>query len=189
MRRERGFGWVHLIVGLAILGIIVALVVGVKAWVEGYGQARYSAGQVAERTLWQGKETKELAAANAEILRLQAEKDAIEKKHAEAQAAISADYQKRLADEKRARDAAVAAARAGTLVLRDPSLRLPAAGACPGGSAQAEAAPGSGGRDGAAGANLSPEAAAFLLELTGEADQVVEQLTACQQIVRADRSP
>lgn len=176
--RSHGFGYLELVVGVAIVAALAAAGWGLYAEGKASGQAE-------ERVVWQGKETKELTAANAEILRLTKLAQDAEAKRAEDLAKASADYQKGLADEKTKRDRAVAAARTGTLVLRDPGV---AAGACPPGGAAAAAQPGAGGRDGPKAGELSREAGAFLLELTGEADDVVRQLTACQAVVRADRA-
>ena len=177
--RERGFGAIAYI--LIAAGVVAGL--AMLAWgIYGKGEA---AGVAKERAVWQGKESKELAAANAKILKLEQEARDREARQALALAEASADYQKRIADEKKKRDAAVAAARAGALVLRDPGRPV---GACPDRGEAPGAPAGTVGRDGAAGGELSREAAAFLLELAGEADAVAEQLTACQAVVKADRT-
>jgi prophage endopeptidase len=182
-RRQEGN---ELYVALGAVLLIVLIVAGFMWYVGSERRAAFAAGEVAERGRWQAKESKELSAANAEILRLTKLAQDLEAKRAAALAKASADYQKGLADGKRELDAAVAAARSGALVLRDPGRTT---GACPPGGAAAATEPGAGGRDGAKGGELSREASAFLLELTGEADAVAKQLTACQAVVRADREP
>jgi len=106
-----------------------------------------------------------------------------EQAQAQAFAAVSAGYQKRIANNEAQKRDDAAALDARTLVLRDPSS--PRVQSCGGGAASA--APGAGGRDGPAGGELSLPASRFLLALANEADGVVNQLTACQAVVEADR--
>jgi len=76
--------------------------------------------------------------------------------------------------------------------LRAGAVRLSIPSDCPAGPAErgdtpeATAIARSG--NGGARANLLPEAADFLVGLAGEADAVVRQLTACQNILRAERT-
>lgn len=108
-----------------------------------------------------------------------------EKAQAQAIAAVSKKYQTRLANVETQKLADAAAIDARTLVLRDPSS--PGVQSC--GSGATGAAAGPGGRDGPEGSELSLPASRFLLALANEADGVVNQLTACQAVVEADRLP
>ncbi|HEX7116256.1 MAG TPA: lysis system i-spanin subunit Rz [Steroidobacter sp.] len=147
-------------------------------------KAGYERGVSEERAKWVARESEELAAANALIEKLQREARAAEQAHAKELAAISKRYQENLRNVEKARDAHIAALRAGALRLRDPEA--PACeSACGGGVSEASAA--AGGRNGPAGGELSAEASEFLLRLTAEADEVARQLQACQEIIRSDR--
>lgn len=164
---------------LAAMGLAAALA-GAYLYVD---HRAYKRGADASTLLWQAREAEELAAANVEIERLnRAARDA-ERLQADRVAAIASQYEKDLENAKRTRDAALAAARAGTLVLRDPATTCQDPGARAAGAPPASA----GGRDGPAGANLSPAFTDFLVDLASEADQVVAQLTACQAVILADR--
>lgn len=97
-------------------------------------------------------------------------------------ASISKKYQRELAANETQRLADLAAIDARTLRLRDPGTDSQACG----GSAPIPAASASG-HNGGTGAYLSSKAAAFLLGITAEADSVVRQLTACQQVLTDER--
>ncbi len=101
-----------------------------------------------------------------------------EAKFSEQVAAVSKDYQRRLAANETAKRAALAAA----TILRDPGT----IGQACGDSAPKTSASTSG-HNGAAGAELSKEATGFLLSLASEADAVVLQLTACQNVLASER--
>jgi prophage endopeptidase len=106
-----------------------------------------------------------------------------ERKQASALAAVSKDYQKRLANVETQRLADAAALDARTLVLRGPN----STGGKSCGSGAAETPPASGGRDGAQGSELPQATSRFLLGLASEADAVVHQLTACQAVLEDER--
>lgn len=145
----------------------------------GYWQNR--AGHIAERGEWQARETSELRMANREIERLNGEARAKERQHAENMSSIATSYEKEMQNEKRKTDVLVADLLAGSLVLHDP------AGQSPGASETGATPASTGERDGETGCQLSTAAARFLLEEAGRADAIVEQLTACQQVVVSDR--
>lgn len=161
-----------------IVGFLLALiVVGAGAYTKGH-----SDGVDGERVVWQKRENAELAAANAKIIELnKAARDA-ETVHAAAVNLISTTLQGQTNAARAETERLRAAARAGTFRLRDPAGRE---STCPGGAP--ETGPTAGQRDGGQGAYLSAAAADFLLGLTGEADEVVAQLTACQGVVIEDR--
>jgi len=165
---------------LAAVGLAAALV-GAYVYVD---HRAYKRGVDASTLVWQEREAHELAAANLEIDRLNRAARAAEQLQAARVAGIAAQYEKDLQNANRTRDAALAAARAGSLVLRDPGAApCKDAGGGPGGQAPAAA----GGRDGAPGGGLSGQAAEFLLGEAARADEVVRQLTACQAVLLSDR--
>lgn len=138
-------------------------------------------GHELERAGWLDKENVELAAANAEIERLNDEAREKEHQHAADLAEIGEKHEKDLEAGEAQRRADVAAARSGALKLR-------VGGACParpGASGAGEAAPAAGERDGATTAELPPAVTADLLELVDDADAVVRQLTSCQAVVKS----
>jgi prophage endopeptidase len=164
--------------------VIIGLIV---AWLGSLGAVGWwqnSAGHTAERFSWQKRDNDSLTTANAKILKLeQAARDA-ERRHAEDLEVISAGYQKELVNAKAQRDRDVSAARSGALSLR---FHAEGSGACAGGTGQTAA--GAAGRDGPATAELPREVAAGLFAIADDADEVVRQLSACQAVIRADRSP
>lgn len=152
--------------------VIVAFFLGIKT------------GERMERADWERREIAELTAANDKIVKLTAQYREIEARHAADLARVATNYQEKLDATRKQTAKLVADARAGALRLRDPAARE---GTC--GGAAAEAVAPAGRRDGEARGELSGEASAFLLALTGEADEVVKQLDACQQVVMKDRTP
>lgn len=151
----------------------------------GVGKWQNTAGHTAERVTWQAKETRELGAANKQILDLETAARAAEKLKQDTLAALAADYEKDLENAENQRKADVAAARSGAISLRDPGT----GSACAGGSPASPATSGAGGGNGQAGGKLSSDATEFLLSEADRADTIVRQLTACQAVVSADRSP
>lgn len=114
-----------------------------------------------------------LTAANGKII-------AAERRAAERLAAASARYQAALKEKEDEKQLAVA--RATTRGLWVDTINT--CGDSAGDGAVAAPAPG---RDGAARSRLSGEAAEFLIGEASRADQVVEQLKACQSVVLEDR--
>lgn len=163
----------------ALLGLVLFWIVSMAA----VGNWQNKAGHVAERTAWQAKENQELAQANAQILKLETDARSAERRQALDQASISTQYQKELDNAKRKTNDLVARLHAGTIRLRDPNYAV--VQACGGAAGQAPS--GTSGRDGAQGGELSEPASEFLLNLTGDADQVATQLAACQAIIKNDR--
>ena len=163
----------YLIIALAWVTSLVA----VGAW-------QNSAGHVAERSDWQGREAKELTAANAAIKSLEEAARATERSHSAELATIATNYESKLSDATKQRSADLAAIRAGTLKLRDPATSIRSCGDPMPGIATS---PGVG--DGRAAGELSQRASEFLVGEASRADSVAEQLAACQQVVRGDRAP
>ncbi|BEV15813.1 lysis protein [Herbaspirillum sp. DW155] len=171
-------GWIK---ALAALGLLVAAVYALR----GLGQEHYRQGQQAERLMWTGKENAALRSAHARLRELEEKARAAEARHAQTMAAISTQYQKDLSNERLAKDRALAAVRRGELRLYDPAGRAVSVGGVQRGDA-CPAGPRAAGGDDAAPGELSTPAAEFLLALTGEADEVTHQLTACQAVIAAD---
>lgn len=162
-----------------IIGLLVAWALslaGVGAW-------QNTAGHVAERTTWQTRENDQLHTANALIKTLEEGARRTEQAHAEALASISTDYQGRLSNATKQIAADRAAVRNGTLRLRDPGT----SGICANTSNVPGLAASTSGRDDGTDGRLSDQTAEFLLTEADRADSIVDQLTACQQVVRADR--
>jgi prophage endopeptidase len=148
----------------------------VTAWVG------YSQGREVEKAAWLKKENTELVAANKKIDELHTKAREKEKEHAMAVALISKTLEGENNVVRKQTENRRAAARTGGLRLRDPGIRKDT-----GGGIRPPASPAPCKRDGEAGADISTAASDFLLQLTGEADEVVVQLTACQAVVEQDR--
>lgn len=161
--------------------VILAAVLFFFASLFGVGKWQNKVGHETERAAWLEKDNAALTQANATIERLNREARASEQKTASTIATMGEQHAKAIeALEVRRRRDVVAA--------RDGSIKLRVAGACPaspgrGGAAEAAAAPGVG--DGAASIELPREVTADLLALANDADQVADQLTSCQSVVRA----
>jgi hypothetical protein len=161
-----------------ILGIVAAWL----ASLYGVGAWQNKAGHTVERAVWQERENTELVAANAKILKLEETKRAEEHLRAQAVAAISTKYEQEKSDAAKQNARDIADARSGALRLRINAICEGAPGSDAG---QTPTAPGQ--RDAAAGTELPSEITADLFALADDADEVVKQLTACQEIVRSDR--
>lgn len=162
----------------AILGILVI-------WLSslfGTGFWQNQVGHVEERIIWQAKDNTELTAANATILSM--ETAARNKEHAWnlQQSIIATQSEKEKQDAKIKTDAILASLSTHSMQLRDPGHSASASGSIASGSTG-----GAGGHNDEAGTELSTTTSGFLISLTGEADDVVRQLTACQQTLISDR--
>jgi hypothetical protein len=165
------------------LYVIIGLLITWFASLAGVGYWQNEAGHVAERTVWQTRESTELRADNDKIKTLEESARKAEQDKAAALAAISTDYERKLSDAKKRLADDVAAVRAGTLRLRDPGAS--SVHAC--GSVTSETSSGAGRGDGGATGELSPEASGFLLDFANDADDVARQLQGCQRVVTEDR--
>jgi prophage endopeptidase len=177
--KQRGYAQAMLYLGA--VGIIMALAIAAYNVVDHRG---YTRGVSETDSKYAKRDNDALRSANARIQELEEKARAGERRRAEELAAVSVHYQGALEAAKSQRERDVALAHAGTLRLRDPNAASPA-GCDRGGPGEAAAA--AAGRDGAQAGELSREAVGFLLNLADEADEVVEQLTACQAVVRTDR--
>ena len=165
--------------------VILALVVAFVT--QGLGAYFYcvDTGETEQDAKWQERENVELKTANAKILELTTKARADEAKAAIAQAAISEDYEGKLKNVQDDKDKFVSDVRAGRIVLRIPQ---PAAAKRAGGGASSQAAASPGQCDGEARGELPREVTEFLYGEAGRADSIVEQLTACQALVKRDRN-
>lgn len=161
-----------------------AIAVGLAALVAtvSHGLA-YHAGKVAGDTAHQDELTR-INLANASALSLlQAKVRQQEQDKAAELAAIDQRHQQEIHDREAISNRTIADLRAGTVRLRSDiaanefaaSVRLPSVAA------------GTGQRHAAQGVGLRIADAEFLVRTADEADQVADQLRACQAVVRADR--
>lgn len=158
--------------------IIGALLACIAAFF--YGQ---HTGAESERVAWQARDNEAIRKANAKIIDLNDQARAQERTTANQIAAVAAHYEKEKARVQSQKESALAALRAGGLVLRDPGS--PRLGTCGSQTGPTAAAPGQ--RDGETRSGLSPEASGFLYTEASRADEIVKQLDACQGVVLADR--
>lgn len=100
------------------------------------------------------------------------------------QAAITSKLIEDLRHEKQNADATVAGLRAGAVQLRD---RFTCADASPRGGVPSTSTSAAG-SDATAARGLQPEDAEFLVRESSRADQVAQQLAACQAVIQSDRS-
>ncbi len=147
-----------------------------------YASRKVDAATTEINRLWQERETKMLQEA-ADRLAAAIDAARAQEKRLEAELASLMDkYRKDLANVTAQKDRDIAAARSGAL-----RLRLPAS-VCADSTAYGPPAPGAPRGDGAEGTYLPDALAADLLALANDADAVVAQLTACQQVILNDRS-
>lgn len=190
MKLQRGVISPELIVGGVALLIIVGLVAGGILYVQHVRSSAYAEGETAGRkaALLQvaQRDNEQLVAARAEIAKLTANKEALERTAAQRVAAI----------DKEGRDALKALEGKHGQFLNDlfagrvrlPGQGRPDAGCSGGGDRPAtEVAGAAGVGNGTAGAQLPAEAGRFLGTEATRANAVAVQLTACQKIVIADR--
>ena len=162
-----------------ILGIVLL-------WIASLGAVGWKANEIGhktERSDWLNKENAELVAANKKIQDLQNDARKTEQEHAARLAEIGAAHAKEMVDKEAQRRRDLAAIRDGALKLRIASSRI-----CPGGSSPSETGPTPGERDGAATVELPQQITSDLFDLANDADQVADQLRACQGVIQSDRS-
>lgn len=165
--------WVGAIAAVAAMALGAVLI-------NNYGDGRYDEGKADEHAAWTKREASELATANGRIRELNTQAREQESQNAIALAVIGKDLEKKRDIHERRRDDAIDAARVDPIGLRVPIQ--PGTTTCqdPGGNPAGETATAPGERDGAATARLSDEAARFFVSEATRANQIVEQLTACQ---------
>ena len=158
--------------------ILAALAAGVCIVLGSYFYG-VSNGKAEIEAKWQTRESKinaesaqKIATANARVL-------AAERKNAADVADISGAYQKKLQEKDHEKDRAIASARASGLFVSTKRSSC--------GNAVPQAGPGPSGRDDPPRSELSDEASEYFVSEAHRANKIVEQLTACQALVRADR--
>lgn len=161
-----------------IVGFLVALIaVGVGGYTKGNAD-----GVTKEHAAALARDNAELTAANLSIRKLEEAARETEQAHALMLSTIAMKHEKEIADAATQKDADVAAARSGRIVLR-----IPATCKSPNGGSGPKTAAGPGVGDGGATTELPREIAGNLLALADDADAVVRQLAACQAVVLSDR--
>jgi prophage endopeptidase len=172
-----------MIAALALRGVVPGLLVaGVAA---GCAYAGYAHGVATTRTRYELRIGSDALKHARAVLAWEARLKAIERQRVDAMAALSTTYEKAREDEKEQYERHAAELRNGLVRVR----RRFACGA-PADSADAAdvAAGASASRaDAAEGVGLHLADAQFLLRIASEADQVADQLRACQAVLRADR--
>lgn len=160
---------------------VVALILSIYA----YGQQQYRRGEVACAVPHLKRANADLAEANDLIIKLQREARDTELAHAARLAELDKSYQEKQAHEQAKNDVVVRNLRAGIAKLqyRAQPASSQQAGA---NTASAVGASPSGG-DAAATSELPSTLAGDLYDLAARADEITEQLTACQQVIVEDR--
>jgi FtsZ-interacting cell division protein ZipA len=159
--------------------MIVAAIWAVSLVVVGIWQN--SAGHTDCELTYTKQESVDLIAANEKITELTNKRISDNTEHATRLSLLSQQYEKEKQDESKKRDRVITDLRAERIRLRDPGSTSPTSN--PGNGITAP----TGKCDGEARGFLSNETAEFLVSLTGEADEVVHQLTECQAVVMSDR--
>lgn len=118
-----------------------------------------------------------------QIAQLQQQARQAEQQTAAAMAQIDEQVQKAIENEKAKADAVIAAYGAGTVRLRDRFTCTTGSG----GSVPATTT-GTGQRDDTTQSGLQRTDVEFLVRIASEADELAEQLAACQSVVKADRA-
>ena len=157
---------------LGVIGLIVAV---------GFWQ-RHD-GALSERVVWETRLAEENANAAKSI---QAAEESARQKERDSetkQALISKDYQRKLADARTKYKSVDNAVANGTFSLFDRG----ATAVCPNNGGTAEATPSAGGSNDGSACKLSANTSRALWFFATNADDVAEQLAACQAIVEADR--
>lgn len=156
----------------------------VLAWLASLvvvGGWQNASGHAAERLMVTQRDNADLITANQTITDLTNKRITDNAEHATRLSLISQQLEKEKQDESKKRDRVIADLRAERVRLRDPGSPSPTGGSGNG------ITTGTSKCDGEARGFLSNETAEFLVRLTGEADEVVHQLTECQAVVMSDR--
>lgn len=160
-----------------LFAVLIVLGLG-GAYVKGR-----SDGTAITTSIYAQRDVKAAADYQAKETALQEAYRAKEAKWTQSLAAVSKDYQRKVAANETQRLADIAAIDARTIRLRDPNAADNQACGDKGAIPAASAA----GHNGSAGAYLPNKTAAFLLGLATEADSVTVQLTACQAVLASER--
>lgn len=173
--RQRGFGYLEIVVAIAIIGAIATAAVGL------YSEGK-QAGQAAERVQWEKRANDELADANRKLAAALKRNRELEEDFNRELAQASGAYEKGIKDAQLQKDRFIAGVRAGSIVLRDP-------GRPAGGEGDRRAGPDTAAAatvpDGTSGCRLSPEAGEFLWSEAARANQLAAKLTLAQRVIVA----
>ena len=164
--------------------ILLALLVAWLGSLVAVGYWQRTDGIEITQAAWKAREVKEVTQATTAIQKQLTAARESEQLHMAQLTCISSAYQQEISNVQTQHAKDVAAVRAGYR-LRDTGGSATVQ-PCPDPGAQA--APSPGGRDGAAGCELSGQVTGDLYALADDADATVKQLSACQQVVRADRN-
>jgi hypothetical protein len=171
MLKQKGFTVIqYALIALALIAALSGLVYAGKSFVDGLIEEGYARGRSEVRAEVAQRDNAQYAAVVEKLRVAQVGREMAERKAAAALEAQRAKFSQEKKDADLRTKKLVAAAAAGSLVLRDPggSAVGPAGGGRgPEGTGGAAA----GGADGAGAGGLSGEASVFLLTLTGEADE------------------
>lgn len=162
------------------------LVVAVAAAVNKAYTWAYNNGVNSERTTWQKRESSELAEANKKIIELNVEARNQQTQNAINLQTISTYYEESKRNAKLKNDKVVADLNSGVIRLRDKYAKTSTCETTyPGRTGETATGPGE--HNAETGTEFSSTAAGFLYDLAVEADEIVEQLSACQAVVLEDR--
>lgn len=187
MKNQRGMadGWMLLLGVIVVLVLVSGIVYGVTSYLDGVDAKGYQRGKEETEANYAQRDNEALQEALGRVKQLQEAARAKEQAHGVELARIDRERQQEAANARKQAERDRAAARDGSLKLRDPG-RTAGAPDCRGGTGPAPGAP-AGERDGKAGTDLSPEASGFLLDLVNEADDVARQLADAQQVILAQQ--
>jgi hypothetical protein len=172
-----------MMIAVAVLGGLVVAVLGLQWYLDTRDKRNQVVGEQRERQKWQAREISELAAANATILKLQAEVDALEKRLIKEVAYLETKHRREMRNAQKKKDRDVAAARAGALRLRVPVAGCSAPGESAGGRADGERPAAASGSDGTRTAQVSGEVTAVVVGIAHDADRLARKVTRLQDLV------
>lgn len=188
MKKQRGIatGWLYLIGLVALIAVTWGLIHAVTSYIDGVDAKAYKRGADEVRKEVALRDQSALQKANARIVELTVLVRAAEQEGQRKLDLIAQQSEKDRANAKVRRDRDVAAARSGTLVLRDPGTVTTCA-ASGDRSAGAETLAGAGVGDGGTPGQLSGPVTADLFALVDDADDLAKQLASAQAVIRQDR--
>ena len=165
--------------------IIIVLMLAWASSLYGVGSWQRADGFKEAENTWLKKEKTELEAANKKIVELETKLRSAEEAKQKVVDKAVVEQEKQRESIKNETEKRIADLRARLLRMRDPGVRP----GQDGGHAPAGITISTSAGNETCGSELSRTASEFLLQLTGEADEVATQLQACQKILVADRLP
>ena len=140
-------------------------------------------GEKSAHAAWQARQIKELIDANATIIKLQRQAREDERKHQANLSELDKRYQEKQAHEAVKTQSMLRDLRNGAVSMRYPTTASKQAS----GGATSAVKPSASLGDGAETSELPPAIAADIYSEAARADEITEQLGACQQVVIEDR--